>query len=135
MTWLDEIGTRLQDQGIGSVGTDVFLGYTPSSPDALVAVLPTAGLESVRAMGVDDLVLRPSFQAMARAKKSGDAETKIASVRAALHGFAGTLAGGGGSARYLEVKALQSEGFPLPQDEGKRFRWVCNFQVHKEPSA
>lgn len=132
---LEEIGTRLQDQALGTVGSTIFLAQIPDSPDDVLGVLPTGGLESIRTMGVNDLVLRPSFQVMARAKTSKAARDKIHSARAALHGFTGTLTGGAETARYLEIKALQSEGVPLAVDDQSRHRWVCNFQVHKDPSV
>ncbi len=138
MPTLEEIGTRLQDQDIGTVNTDIFLASEPDTPDALVAVLPTAGLESIRTMGVPDSVLRPSFQVLARVSRiegAGAARDKIQAVRAALHGFSGSLSGGGKSAQYHDIKALQSEGVPIRSDASLRHRWVCNFQAHKGPSA
>lgn len=135
MATLEEIGTRLQGQGIGTVGTNIFLGRVPDAPDDVVGVLPTGGLEAIRTMGAPNLALRPSFQILARSKTVQAARDKVQASRTALHGFSGILTGGAQSASYLEIKALQSEGFPIAPDANGRHRWVCNFQAHKEPSV
>jgi hypothetical protein len=46
---LDELGTYLQTQGLGTVGTTLFKGHVPlQGPDALLALLEVPGMPAVR---------------------------------------------------------------------------------------
>ena len=138
-TTLEEIGERLEAQGLGVLGETIFAGDEPASPAELIAVLATSGLSSVRAMQNPDAVKRPSFQIVGRSVTLVGARTLADGARAALNDFAGTLSGGGQSARYLDIQALNPEAFPLKRKTTTGgptlHRWACNFQAHKEPST
>jgi hypothetical protein len=42
---LDDIARYLQDNSVGTVGTNIFKSYVPKTPDNLVAVIDTGGPE------------------------------------------------------------------------------------------
>lgn len=59
----EDIAASLATQGIGTVGTDIFTGTLPSSPQNCVAVIPTGGIRLREDLNA---IKRPSFQVVAR---------------------------------------------------------------------
>lgn len=124
---LDDIATYLQTNGVGTVGTDIFLGQLPASPDNCVALFEYAGFPP-------DLIWsgeRPGLQARIRNKSYSAGRTKAEQVVQKLHGLAeSTLSG----TRYLLVRAEQSPE-SLGRDANGRNEWVVNFAIIKERSV
>lgn len=130
MPLLDDILQRLQDQAVGTRGTDLFAGWMPESPDACIAVYEYAGREPERTFTATPTVRRPRVQAVIRAAKEAyaAAESKARSVWSALESVVGVTING---KLYHSVMALQDPFF-LRRDEKERIYFVCNFEVTRE---
>lgn len=128
---LDEIGNYLQTNGIGTLGSTLFVGTLPDTPDALVGLMEYGGVGPVHALGGGDAKYeRPRVQVVARATTYSAARTKIEAVYKLLHKVTNTTLS---SVRYLMIEAVQSPFF-LEKDGNNRVKLAVNFQVHKELS-
>ena len=133
---LDDVATYLQTQGIGTIGTNLFKGSLPDSPDALVALIEVGGDApiDVLSMAAGTIkVERPVIRVVARAGQDDyqAARTKAASAYQQLHGLTGqTLSG----TRYLTIEARHPP-FNLGRDENGR--WLSGFDAlcWKDPNA
>ena len=121
---LNEIGTYLQSQGIGTLGTDLFLGLMPDQPDNCIALFEYAG-------SPPDLHWNgeyPGLQVRVRDKSYPAGKAKIKQIVRVLHGLHETVLGG---TRYLLVKARGSPEV-LMRDENNRIEFFINFEIIKE---
>jgi hypothetical protein len=121
---LKEIGTYLQSQGIGNLGTDLFLGLMPDQPDDCIALFQYAG-------SPPDLHWEgeyPRLQVRVRDKSYAAARAKIGTVAALLHGLHEQVLS---DTRYLLIKALGSPEV-LKRDANNRIEIFVNFEIMKE---
>lgn len=44
-TWLQDVAENLEDDSVGTVGTSIFVGFLPDSPDSAVAVYDAGGAQ------------------------------------------------------------------------------------------
>ena len=121
---LSDIGTYLAGKGIGTLGTDIFLGQMPDKPDNGVALFEYAGYPPDLHWAGE----YPGLQVRARNTSYDAARTKLASVITELHGLCEqTLSG----TRYLLIKAKGSPEI-LKRDENNRIELFVNFDIIKE---
>src|SRR5574337_2076253 len=126
---LDELGLYLQTNSIGTLGTDLFTGTLPDTPDNAVALYEYGGVTPVSTLGPGQAKFeRPRVQVLVRATTYSAARSKIESIYKLLHGLANTSLS---SVRYLLVEAVQSPAF-MEKDTNNRVKLICNFQIHKE---
>lgn len=133
---LDEVGDYLSTGGVGTVGGDLFLGYMPEAPDAVVALYETGGMGPYRAMRSDPgqpVAVRPRLQVVARAAEHdyAAARAKVQRAYELLEGMGDRVLNG---VRYLWVGAVQ-EPFLMGRDTQGRVLIACNFDVTKERST
>jgi hypothetical protein len=121
---LSDIGNYLQAQGIGTLGTNIFLGMIPDEPDNCIALFEYAG-------SPPDLHWNgeyPGLQVRTRSKSYAAARSKIGEVMKKLHGLhEQTLSG----TRYLLIKARGSPEV-LKRDNNNRVELFVNFEIIKE---
>lgn len=130
MALLPEIGTHLQTGGIGTLGTNLFLGMMPDTPDACVAVYEYPGGQGEYVLGTSmTQIERPKFQVMARAAEDdyASARSKIQDVYTLLDAVVETDLS---SKRYHRISAIAPPFF-VERDSKKRPLMVCNFQAEK----
>jgi hypothetical protein len=121
---LKEIGTYLQSQGIGTLGTDLFLGLMPDQPDNCITLFQYAG-------SPPDLHWSgeyPGLQVLVRDKSYPAGKAKIEQIVRELHGLHETVLGG---TRYLLIKARGSPEI-LKRDANNRVELFVNFEIIKE---
>ena len=121
---LTDIGTYLKNQGIGTPGTDIFLGLMPDQPDNCVSLFEYAG-------SPPDLHWAgeyPGLQVRVRNKSYAAARAKIGEIAKELHGLHEQMLSG---TRYLLIKARGSPEI-LKRDASNRVELVLNFEVMKE---
>jgi len=121
---LEDIGNYLEQNGIGVLGTDIFLGQLPASPDNVVALFEYAGYPPWLKLSCE----RPGLQVRVRSTHYTTGRTKIEKVTQVLHGVTEQTING---VRYVIIQAEQSP-FPLGRDENGRIEWAVNFTVMKE---
>lgn len=122
MIFVDQVAEYLEDQGLGTVSTDIFVGRLPASPDSCIAVINTGGTSP----SIDIPDKTPTFQVLVRNTSYEAGENKLAAVRAALHQFQNSTLVTGQTYVYY-IYAI-SEGGHIGLDESGRDEFSINFQ-------
>jgi hypothetical protein len=126
MSLLEDISLRLDDQGRGTRGTDIFISQSPDAPDNLIVIWEMLGQEPYNAMGPSGTapyVKRPRFQIMVRNTSYASAQTLSDQIFSDLHWFAGTI----GSTEYMLIRAL-NQPHSAGEDENRRAQLMCNYR-------
>jgi hypothetical protein len=121
---LSDISNYLQAQGVGTPGTDMFLGLMPDQPDNCIALFEYAG-------SPPDLHWNgeyPGLQVRVRNKSYAAGRAKIGEVVNELHGLHEQVLSG---TRYLLIKARGSPEV-LKRDNNNRVELFVNFEIIKE---
>jgi len=127
MSTLLDIATHLDAQQASlTLGTNLFLGRMPDSPDACVALYEYGGSAPDNTMGGGLPVLQnPSVQIAVREVLYASAESLISLCWITLEGIIDMSLSG---TRYNRVTAIQSP-FVLERDSQDRVIFVQNFNV------
>lgn len=120
MSYLSDIATYLQTQGIGTKGTDLFYANVPAKMDTGVVVLDTGG----PLPDPDIPTKNPTFQVFIRANTYALGDAKRTAVRDALHRLGNQLLG---STYFFNILAV-SEGGHIGRNEAGRDEFSINFQ-------
>ena len=130
MTILDEVGTLIDSSSATlTLGTNLFLGRLPDSPDLCVAVYQYGGEEPLRTMGGDTIASyeKPRIQVVTRAAGYSTAEALSRTIWGYLDAVLNeTLT----ATPYLRISAIQSP-FPMERDVQDRVIFAQNFTVIK----
>ena len=124
MTILEAVGTYLQSNGHGTLGTNLFLAVMPDDPDVMTCVYETGGNPTVQVMGPSAWAIdRPTLQVLCRAGV-GDypvARDAAAAIRALLAAVTEqTLSG-------INVMRILPSGGLLPMGEDPLGRPLISF--------
>lgn len=127
MTTLVDVATYLDSQQASlTLGTNLFLGRMPDSPDTCVVLYEYGGSAPDNTMGGGLPVLQnPSVQIAVRAVLYASAESLINLCWGTLEGIVDMSLSG---TRYNRVTAIQSP-FVLERDSQDRVIFVQNFNV------
>lgn len=129
MALLDDIATRLQTDGIGTIGASsgwaIFKAALPDGPDTAVALFETGGDAPEERYALD----RPTFQVRVRGDAWGysAARTKMQDIFAALHAQEANV-----GSDYVYIYAVQSGPIQMGHDESDRPHLSLNFRVVKK---
>lgn len=116
----DDIAQYINDNAIGVLGTNLFEGNLPDTPDNAIVVIETGGTQPDR-----DLPLRsPTFQVYIRNVSYSSGRTKLEAVRALLHQLSNKTIGG----TYFYYILAISEGGHVGRDDNSRDLFSINFQ-------
>lgn len=123
---LDDIAEYLEDEGVGTVGTNIFKSYLPDSVDTGFAILDTGGL-----MPDPDVPTKePTFQIFLRAADYATGRAKLDAIRTALHRIANqTLITGG---TYFYFILAQSEGGHIGRNDRGLDEFSMNFHCRTQ---
>lgn len=128
-TLLDDVGTYLQTNGVGTIGTTLFLSYMPEAPDLCVAVYEFVGLQPMQTMsGAADVKNeRPRLQIAARGAPQDyvAARAKVQTCYGLLCNLVDSVLG---TTRYISFVPIDSPA-PIGRDDSQRPTIVCNFQA------
>lgn len=130
MAFLPEIGTYLAANVTAqtlTLGTNLFLGRLPDTPDICVAVIETAGQSGVDAMGGSSLpaYTRPRVQVLVRAVAYSDASGLAEDIYKQMQKIDNESLSG---VYYLRANGMQSP-FYLERDIEERAVFSCNYQT------
>jgi hypothetical protein len=124
MSMPSDVAEYLEDNSIGTVGTDIFIQFTPETPHNAISVFQYSGWPPLTVAGFT----RPGLQVKVRNTNAATAITKMEAIIALLHDKGElTLEG----TRYPYIEMAQT-WFPLGWEEvvgGRRFTVACNFNV------
>ena len=129
MAFLPELGTYLAANVTDTtltLGTNLFLGRLPETPDTCVALIETAGQSAVDAMGGSSLpaYTRPRAQTIVRAAAYSDASSLAEDIYKQFQKIDNESLSG---VYYLRTDGLQSP-FYLDRDVQERAIFSCNYQ-------
>jgi hypothetical protein len=130
MAFLPEIGTYMAANVTHTtltLGTNLFLGRLPETPDTCVAVIETAGQSAVDAMGGSTLpaYTRPRAQVLVRAAAYSTASDLAEDIYKQMQKIDNESLSG---VYYLRADGLQSP-FYLDRDMEERAVFSCNYQT------
>lgn len=127
-TILEAVGTYLQTQGQGTLGTNLFLGRMPSSPDVCVGVFEYEGAIPSETFGnAATAIDRPRVQVLVRAGRDDypTARNQARTIRGILGAVTQTTLSG---ITVLRIRPTGSVN-PLGPDENDRPMISVNFEV------
>lgn len=128
MSILEAVGDYLQAQSQGTLGTSLFLGRMPDTPDVCVCVYEAAGsLPEMTFGSVGVAIDRPIVQIICRASRDDypTARNRAESIRTLLAGVVNTTLSG------VKVMRIEPTGSvnPIGPDEKDRPLVSINFQA------
>lgn len=123
---VDDIAQYLADGGLGTVATNIFSTFHPSSPDNCITVIDTGGPEPP---GDLPAMRTPTFQVIVRNADFDDGKVVFDAVRSRLQSVKNTTIGN----TYFYFILLVSEGGHIGNDGvGRdtvgRDEWSLNFR-------
>ena len=128
---LESLGDHLVTQGLGTLGTNLFLGKMPATPDYCVTIYEYEGMAPLENMGSTPYSIdMPRIQVVVRGARDDypTARDGLQAIRVVLASITDTTISG---TRVLRVMSLGSI-LPLGLDDKDRPRLAANFQVHVE---
>lgn len=121
MSLIDDIAQHLEDNSIGTLGTDVFKSQLPETGSLpVIGVFDTGGT----APDIDLPTKSPTFQVYLRAATYTEGKNKLDAIRALLHR---TLAETIGSTYFYYIYAI-SEGGHIGTNENGQDEFSINFR-------
>lgn len=124
MTWIDDIGTYLQTNSIGTLGNDIFYNGFDASVSNCITLLNAPGLSERCSLQRSMILSRPELDIRVRNVDDSTAETKAKAIHDLLS-LVGTQIIG--STHFKKIRPLQDCYF-LETDENDRYIYVINFQ-------
>jgi hypothetical protein len=118
------IAARLASDGLGTVGTSIFVNTKPATPDNLIAVFGYGGSPPDRTHDTSGNA-RPGIQVWVRNTSAGTGRTVIENAFNNLDGITNTTLSG---VFFLSVLANQSPE-PMGKDENGRSEYAVNFST------
>jgi len=144
MAVIHEVAAKLQALGLGTVGTDIFPGSMPASPDECCAVFAAPGFPSEFGFGTPGVHYEyPGIKVRFRGPRPGPGVTTAISgpalkAQQAHDGLAtvevATLSGGGTSGFYHYLRP-QRPPYQFGKDTDLLMQWDVDFIAEKRPSV
>lgn len=125
MTIIEQVAQYLEDNGIGTVATDIFLTQKPSTIESgnVVVIYDRGG--QARDTDIHDIAF-PDFQIYVRNESYVDGRAKIDEIAALLHGKA-NLKLVSGEVTYYDWILMNGEPVHIGSDEQEREEFSVNF--------
>jgi len=130
-TVIDEIGTRLATAISGTLGTNVFQGMMPPTPDVCAAVYETGGLGGIEVLGTAGITFeQPGVQVVFRGNVDDYASARTP-AQTAFNNLKTIQTEDLSGTRY-DLTTMMQQPFALGPDENGRPRIVFNIIFQKE---
>jgi len=126
MSWIGSIATHLQNEGLGTAGTDLFVGFSPDADGTIVLLSETSG-SIMETQGTALAVQKPQLQVMTM----GDPfdyvgpKTRIESIQTLLANITDSTISG---THFLSIRPNGTIN-ALGQDDTQAFQFTANFEV------
>ncbi len=131
MSFLDDVISYIQAQGVATFGKDMFAGNYPSTaPDDCILVKATGGLPPSKEVPIR----QPTIQVLSRAPYSPEAEAKLRQVYALFHGEDNAKHNYVIGSYYVYVSSAIQEPGDISPDAKSRAEWSCNFHFKITPA-
>jgi hypothetical protein len=102
MTWIDDISTYLQTQGIGTLGTDIFVNGFDTTTNC-IALFDQPGMGDLTTASDDETIQYPELGVRVRNSVESTAKSKIDAIHALLNGKSNVTIG---STRFIAIEAV-----------------------------
>lgn len=119
---VENLAQYLEDNAIGTVATDIFIGGLIDLPDNQISINQTGGVEPNR----ENPIKQPTVQILVRNTDYGNAITKATAVYDLLHQINDSVVLEAGGVDVMTCFALQEPAYLL-LDESNRHIFTCNF--------
>ena len=115
----------LESQGLGTVGTDIFIERLPESPDRAIAVLRYSGRAPITVLSSRIVIEQPSVQVLVRTTSFAESANTIYQIRDLLTSIHNT------NLENLYILGILALGSPavLERDTKNRVIMFCNFDT------
>ena len=121
---VNDIADYLEDESVGTVGTDIFVGNLPDSPDTAICIIDTGGIQP----SIDIPTKRPTFQVLIRGETYAAGKNLVDTIRGLLHNqYNVTLVSGG---NYFYSINLLAEGGHIGKNDRGLDEFSMNFQAY-----
>lgn len=128
MSWLYDIGSYLESQGIGVLGTDIFYrGFDATAPNC-IALFDRAGLPSIVSLSKDLIIERPELGVLVRNEDDTAGDQIAHSIYELLNFVTDTTIG---ATRFAHIEAIAPPFFVSQTDPGS-FVFSTNFSLEIE---
>lgn len=131
MAILEDLAGYLAANGHGTLGTDLFRGFLPDTPDVATCLYEYPGLSGDYGAGGQSYLERPRVQVLVRDPSYTAGRARIELIYRLLDTVSGDLIN---QVRYYSIAALQAP-FTMGRDKNDRSLLACNFQAMKETST
>lgn len=129
MAAVDALASRIEDLGVGTVGTTIFIDSMPDaadgSLDTCTVIYQAGGGAPVLTQG--DNTDLPGFQVIARSLSATTALTNLLTIFQSFHGLTETDVHG---VHFKLLYAVNSNPIPLGRDERQRFLYSMSFRSY-----
>ena len=122
MSLIADIAQYLDDQEVGTLGTDLFISNVPDAADTVISVLDTGGMKPDNYLPTKD----PTFQVFIRAATYEAGKTLLDSIRALLHRKFNETVG----STYIYYCEALSEGGNIGRNARGLDEFSINFHCH-----
>jgi hypothetical protein len=119
---INAIADLLAAEGLGTVGTNLFVGHLPQEPDTALAIFPTGGFPADGTYPLDE----PTFQLRSRSLDWATGYGLLTQAYTELHGLHHTTLDGHWVVNCL---GLQSAPTGIGRDEAGREEFTINFRL------
>ncbi len=136
---LDEVAAKLATLGVGTLGTSLFIGMMPETPNACASVYETGGLAPDFRFGSAGIDLETAGIQVVCRGEAGDYVTPRANSKTAYEGLAAvecaTLSVSGGTSAFYHWIHPQQAPFQSKRDANGRVYVTFNALIEKELSS
>ena len=130
---LPELGTFLAAEGAGTVGTTLFYGTLPDSPDNCTAIYEYGGEPPEGALGNLAVWNHEAPHVQVRTRNTDYATGRLA-IEAYFRAMAALVNRSLSGVYYIGAECLQSP-FSLGKDENNRWHFAFNVRIEKDLSS
>ena len=134
MSLLDDLAAKLVADGVGVLGTSLFLSSAaiiPAGNGPFISLNETGGMAPIRTQNTVRVTLRPTVQVLVRATSYTVARAKAWAAYQSLDGIFNTTLSG---TAYRRIGARQEPTDMGLDATGKRVQVVFNIEIEKGPS-
>ena len=125
MSWLDDIGSYLEDQGIGVLGTDIFYRGFDAAASNCITLLDHAGPGAIITLSKDMKLEKPELGVLVR----NENDTIGAQIAQAIYNLLNfTTNEVIGSTRFKRIEAIASPFF-VSQTDSSLYIFSINFRL------
>lgn len=123
----EDIVDYLFDQGLGTLGSELFTDIMPTGPDNCIVIRDTGGFDRETGFDADYNYEKPTVQVVVRNKAKLAAYAKMREITALLHKNIDIKKGG---VRYICIWQ-QGDILTLGTDDKNRIELSVNFRIHR----